>query len=193
LKLDKNGIYFIFVLYCKYSTGKDVILPIFTTKLLEVYMPQKFRSFLILSLIMALLLPSVSVGQSRTDYDGHLRVFVVEPVSRWENSASDPFDFAVIDFAYDENIYITESFSEVIDWDGNTVGFGDVTSDNIMVIAALYNAEGHLAYAYPPSSNPFTAHYVDAAAVATPGNPGSNQVTTEYTHTVFVEEAAATW
>lgn len=62
-----------------------------------------------------------------------------------------------------------------------------------MVMAAVYNSEGHTAYSYPPSSNPFTAHYVDAMAAANAGETGYNHVQTGFTHTVFTEEATATW
>jgi len=156
-------------------------------------MPRKIMPLAVLLFILGLLPTSILSNNSRTDYEGRLIVYIIEPTSRWDNSDSDPFDFAVIDFGYDEDLYISESFSETFDWDGTAAGFDDITSDNIMVIAALFNAEGHPAYAYPPSSNPFTAHYVDAAAAATPGNPGSNETTGEFTHNVFVEEAAATW
>ena len=78
--------------------------------------------------------------------------------------------------------------------DGNTITWnGDITEDNVMVIAALFNPIAHQGYAYPPSTNSFPAYYVDAAAAATPGTIDYNTQTENYTHTVFIEEGTATW
>ena len=62
-----------------------------------------------------------------------------------------------------------------------------------MVVAAVFNSMKNVGYSKPPSGNPFDAFYIDAAAGATPGDPGSNQVTEEFTHTVFLEEGTASW
>jgi len=62
-----------------------------------------------------------------------------------------------------------------------------------MVIAVISNSEQHQEYVTPPSDKPFKAYYTDATAAATPGNTGYNTVTTNFTHTVFVEEITATW
>jgi thiol-disulfide isomerase/thioredoxin len=62
-----------------------------------------------------------------------------------------------------------------------------------MVMAAVFSPDTYQAYAYPPSNNPFDAHYVDAAAATTPGNTSYNTVKENFTHTVFVEEGTATW
>ena len=48
------------------------------------------------------------------------------------------------------------------------------------------------AYASPPSSYPFWAYYVEAAAAATPGMVDSNNSDGAFTHTVFLEEASST-
>ena len=64
-----------------------------------------------------------------------------------------------------------------------------MNSSNIEVIGAVYEFEGKTNYSDPPSGYPFTARLVDAAAVATPGNPGVEAATLPYTHTVFVEYA----
>ena len=59
-------------------------------------------------------------------------------------------------------------------------------------MAAIFNPESHIGYALPPSTNPFEAHDVDAAAAATPGYTGYNKVTEGFNHTVFIEEGTAT-
>lgn len=122
-------------------------------------------------------------------YTGRLRVYIVEPVSRWNNYAGQPYHFGFLGFALNEAISIDpqDTYHNSITW------AGDISESNAMVIAAVFNSESHQGYAYPPSSNPFTAHYTDATAAATPGNTGYNTVTSEFTHTVLVEEATATW
>lgn len=122
-------------------------------------------------------------------YTGRVRLYVVEPVSRWNNYAGQPYHFGFLGFAVNEIISIdpADTYHKSVTWNG------DISESNAMVIAAVFNSEPHQGYAYPPSSNPFTAYYTDATAAATPGNTGYNTVTSEFTHTVLVEEATATW
>ncbi len=126
-------------------------------------------------------------------YQGHLRIYVVEPESRWNNYDGEPYHFGFLDFAFNDMISLEyqEVFTNSITWDGNQAGFGDIQENNIIVMAALFNPEIHKGYSNPPMGFPFEAHYVDAAAAATPGNSASNTVNEEFTHTVFVEEATA--
>jgi hypothetical protein len=128
-------------------------------------------------------------------YDGHLRVYVVEPVSRWNNYDGDPYHFGFLDFAIDEELSIDylDTYNKQVTWNAQQAGYQNVEEENIMVMAAVFNPEDHLKYAYPPSTNPFDAYYVDAAAAATPGTTGENTVNENFTHTVFVEEGTATW
>jgi len=126
-------------------------------------------------------------------YQGHLRIYVVEPESRWNNYDGEPYHFGFLDFAYNDVLSIDylDTYSDTIIWNGNQAGFGDIQENNIIVMAALFNPEIHKGYSNPPTNFPFEAHYVDAAAAATPGNSASNTVNEEFTHTVFVEEATA--
>lgn len=132
---------------------------------------------------------------ARADYGGTLRVFVVEPTSRWWDAEGKNFEFGFLSFAAEEPFALP--YGEKADiqaiWDGNAVGFGDVTEDNIMVIAVVYNDDPVTAYSDPPSGSPFSAFYVDAAAAARPGETGYNQVTPISTHTLFIEEGSATY
>jgi len=130
-----------------------------------------------------------SIVATDTPYTGHLRVYVVEPVSRWKNNNGEPYHFGFLDFAFNDDISIDpqDTLQKSITWEG------DVTEENVMVIAVVSNSEEHQEYASPPSDKPFKAYYTDAAAAATPGNTGYNMVTTGFTHTVFVEEVTATW
>jgi len=130
---------------------------------------------------------------SKDTYSGHLRIYVVEPSSRWDNFDRDPYHFGFLDFAFDDTLSLRfqETFTDSITWDGSN--FNNLKEDNIMVMAAVFNQEINTGYSDPPSGNPFDAHYVDAAAAAKPGETGTNTVNEDFTHTVFVEEGTATW
>ena len=122
-------------------------------------------------------------------YEGRLLIYVTEPVSRWNMFNQEPYHFGSLGYAYDDTISIEylDTFEDSIVWDG------DVEEENVMVMAAVFNAEAHVGYANPPDGNPFEAHYTDATAAAIPGEVGYNTVTEEFSHTVFVEEGTATW
>ena len=128
-------------------------------------------------------------------YDGQLRVYIVEPVSRWNDYDGNPYHFGFLDFAMDETLSIgyLETYDKQMTWDAHTVGYDSIQNDNIMVIAAVFNPAIFKKYSYPPSKNPFDAHYVDAAAAAKPGEIGFNFKNETFTHTIFCEEATATW
>ena len=147
-------------------------------------------------------LQSNSTSSSRTDYAGRLIVYVVEPISRWLDNgesvpaaAPKPFGNAVIAYAFDEDIYVSETMDVTFDWDADAAGFGDITESNLKVIGVLFNAEIHQGYSDPgnPSFLPYDAHYVDAAVDAFSGETNNNSTGGPYTHTVFLEESAATW
>jgi thiol-disulfide isomerase/thioredoxin len=157
-----------------------------------------------ISLITVLLLTTVGFGTIQADitqqtnnnsYNGQLRVYIVEPQSRWDNFDGDPYHYGFLDYAIDETLSINylDTYNTEVTWNAQEAGYSNVKENNIIVIAAVFNPEINKGYAYPPSRNQFDAHYVDAAAGATPGNIGYNQVTEDFTHTVFVEEATATW
>ncbi|MCP4705024.1 MAG: hypothetical protein GY865_10470 [candidate division Zixibacteria bacterium] len=137
---------------------------------------------------------------TRTDADGHLIIYVIEPTGRWLDFgqafpayAPAPFGNAVIAYPFDEDVYITESFDVTLDWDGVAAGFGDITEGNIKVIAAYSQAEAIPTTSTPPNSFYYNAHHIIAAADAYPGVPGSNYTDGDYTHTVLIEEAASEW
>ena len=129
---------------------------------------------------------TTSAGNS---YEGILRVYIVEIESRWKMYSNVPYHFALYDTAFEEELDIKylDTFENTILWDG------DIEEDNVIVMAALYNPEGHKNYADPPNKRPFTAHYIDAAAAALPGETGYNTVNQDFTHTVLVEKGTATW
>ncbi len=140
------------------------------------------------------MLYSLSEKIDSLPYQGHLRIYVVEPDSRWEHYDDDAYRYGFLDFAYNDVLSIDylDTYSDTIIWNGNQAGYGDIHMNNIMVIAAVFNPEVNKGYADPPFSNPFEAHYADAVAGATSGDTGSNTVNDSFTHTVFVEVATAT-
>ena len=93
---------------------------------------------------------SITVQNNEAEeYEGHLRVYIVEPESRWNDADNNPYHFGVLAIPIDKSLaYVKEkprtlgeiyTFSKT--WVGSRVGFGDITKDNIMVIAALYDAD----------------------------------------------------
>ncbi len=159
---------------------------------------------ILITIIGILLVSSLSTGIGKQtsnnvndsiSYEGILRVYIVEPVSRWDNYDGEPYHFGFLDFAFNDvlSIEYLDTYTNSITWNANQAGFGDIQEDNIIVMAALFSPEINKGYSNPPMNYPFEAHYVDAAAAATPGNSASNLVTEESTHTVFVEEATAEW
>ncbi len=110
-----------------------------------------------------------------SSYQGHLRAYVTETVSTlgWGTDAQgDPYAFTFLDYAFDESVYVEagSTWKDSTVWSGyqhsDGVGhnFGNITPDNITVIAAVFDTTWHQGYSYPPSSYPFDAYYVDEAA-----------------------------
>ena len=122
-------------------------------------------------------------------YDGRLIVYVVEPESRWNMYNGQPYHYACVDFAIDDDLSINylDTYQNSVTWDG------DVTEQNVIVIAAVFGPDVYQSYAYPPAQNPFNAYPVDAGAGAHPGETAYNTVNEDFTHTVIVEEGTATW
>jgi len=148
--------------------------------------------------------PQAVAKDAKVNYGGTLRVFVVEPTSRWQDSEYKKYDFGFLSFAIEQPISVPygETVNYQATWNGNdftyaagppALTFGDVTEGNIMVMAVVYNDDPVTAYSNPPTGAPFLAYYVDAAASATPGHTGYNTTTPTSTHTMFIEEGSATW
>lgn len=127
------------------------------------------------------------------NYQGRLRIYVAEPLSRWEAYDYQPYHYGFLDFALDIPLSLAynESRADTIRWDGNAAGFNNLSANNLIVIAAIFNGAGYTAYSY--SGYPFTAYNVDAAAAAKTDSQWSNTVNANYSHTVFIEEGTGTW
>jgi hypothetical protein len=106
-----------------------------------------------------------------TSYSGHLRVYVTEIMSTmgWYDTNGDPYTFAFLDYAFNQNIAIDSGVS----WQASTLwngfdhddgygnDFGGIIPDNIMIFAVVYNDTIHQGYSKPPGEYPFDAYYVD--------------------------------
>jgi len=122
-------------------------------------------------------------------YDGTLRVMIVEPTSRWQDAYGTDFENGFLDWATIAGVSLsdTSTWDTTVLWDADAAGYPDISQDNIMVIAALYNADGELRDAFFPNGFYFLAYPVDATAAATLGSPGTNQASESCTHTVMIE------
>ncbi len=115
---------------------------------------------------------SVSVQNNEAStYDGHIRVYVIEKNSTyWHDTNNQPYGFAFLNYAFNQDISIGvgNTWQSSTVWNGNDYGFGSITQDNTMVVAAVFNDDWHQGYSYPPSTNPFDAYYVDESTIAIP-------------------------
>ena len=155
--------------------------------------------------LLILLLSFTSVGSAAevqdrlkispsAGYACTIRLYIVEPVSRWTDAYDNEFSFGFLDFGMVENIDADNgsTWMTTVGWNGTVAGYPDIQEDNIMVIAVLFNEASAPTDAYPPFGYWFNAHSVDAAAYSTPGVLGRDMATGPYTHTVFIEEGTET-
>jgi hypothetical protein len=108
-----------------------------------------------------------------SNYPGRLRIYVIELVSTlWNDYNGNPYYHAFLDFAENKDINIpaSGSITDTITWDGAAAGYPGITEDNIQVILAVFDDQGHQAYSDPPSGAPFTAYYSDECVAAIPCN-----------------------
>jgi len=130
-----------------------------------------------------------SLNDTQSVYTGMLRIYIVETTSRWNMYDGNPYHNGFLDFAYEDTLSLEylKPVENTITWSGN------VSKDNVFVIASIFNPNTNVGYAFPPSSKPFDAYFVDASAKAYPDQTGSNMRTNSITHSVFIEEGTATW
>ncbi len=81
------------------------------------------------------------INTGSSTYDGHVRIYVTEIVSRWNNAEGAPFQQALLKIPKDEDFSVSGSstWDTTVTYDGDTDGYGDITSDNIRVIAAVFD------------------------------------------------------
>lgn len=152
------------------------------------------NKILMICVVLIVLVPALhSISTLNTTkggkYKGNLRVYIAEIDSRWRMENRQPYHYAFIDYAFNDDIEISylDTYEDSLTWQG------DIDKGNLMVYAVMFNSEDHLSYADPPDGRPFDAYYVDAAAACEPGESDSNVKNDEFTHTVFCEIGTATW
>lgn len=147
-----------------------------------------------LALIAAMILIT-STASNGADYNGTLRVYMTETVSRWTDHEGHKYDNALLDFATQEAINVPDNsvYTSTLIWNSASAGYGDLLASNYAATAVIFIDTSVVTDAYDPLGFWFDAYYSDAAAQATPGKAGANLVSPGYTHTVFVEEGTANW
>ncbi|MCP4567218.1 MAG: PKD domain-containing protein [FCB group bacterium] len=137
------------------------------------------------------------------NYNATLRVYVIEKLTyRWWDNLSNWYRNAMLSFAIDSAISIPleGTASITATWNGNdhtytnddgtgSYTFGNIVESNIMVVAALFNADPITSYSDDPPGSPFNAYLIDASAAADMGETGSDNTSGGYTHTVLLEKA----
>ena len=80
-----------------------------------------------------------------SSYEGTLKIYIVEPTSRWNDNDGEPYHFGFLDFAFNDalNIPLGDTFVEEITWDAYSAGFTDVRENNLMAIAAVFSPLKH--------------------------------------------------
>ena len=94
-------------------------------------------------------------------YNGRLRVYLTEKISRWSGPEGDPYHFGLFDYLIDKEISINangnDTFQEIRD-------ISTLDPENLMVIGVVFNSEKKQGYSDPPYNKyPFDAYYADAA------------------------------
>ena len=100
-------------------------------------------------------------------FDGYVRAYIVEKVSRYNNYDGDPYHFGFLDYAFDQSIELEpfETLELSTVWiggeheDKNGDDFSDIDYDNINIFVAFFNDEStstdkyvlETAFAIPPT------------------------------------------
>ena len=98
------------------------------------------------------------VNNEPEEYNGHLRVYVVEKESRWDDNGGNPYHFGVLDIPIDRSLSVVpqsqqqgnpsplgDTYTFRKTWFGAIYGFGDITQDNILVIASVFDPDSDYA------------------------------------------------
>ncbi|MBC7128137.1 MAG: Ig-like domain-containing protein [Thermoplasmatales archaeon] len=99
------------------------------------------------------------------NYSGYLKVYVVEPTSRWKDARGNPFHFALLGYAIKREINIEKNEKMRID-----AVFNEATNkENVMAIAVVFRNQSEMRYSDPPSdTHAFLANFVDACIASPP-------------------------
>jgi len=82
-------------------------------------------------------------------FDGFIRAYITEPISRYDNYDGDPYHFGFLDYAFEESVDL-EPHEELVlttTWiggehqDANGNDFSDIDYDNLVIFASLFDDE----------------------------------------------------
>jgi len=105
-------------------------------------------------------------NNEETTYEGRIRIYINEIQSRWTDHDGNPYTYAFLDFAGNQDISIPPGENISINklWVADAAGYGDVYPENLYIIAVVFNAEYTLKFSDPPdNTKSFEAHYADIA------------------------------
>jgi hypothetical protein len=108
-----------------------------------------------------------------TDYNGILKLYLTEKVSRWSNTIVTEVDdvepsyhFGFIDYIINKEVKIDAKGNKTQIF-ANTFSdflFSDLDPENLVIFAVIFNSETNQKYSYTEEKeNKFTANYADAA------------------------------
>ena len=115
-------------------------------------------------------------NEGNLPYFGKLRSYVTEIVSRWRDYEGNPYHFALLDFAINKVVLLKPGETKELmgTFDGTEIHgnqtYEDITSDNIMVISAIFHWIPHFRRGYQGERfrQRYFAFIADQATAATP-------------------------
>jgi hypothetical protein len=94
-------------------------------------------------------------------YEGRIRVYLTQKISKWSGPEGDPYHFGFLDYLINQEISINSNENLTFE---KSMDISSLDPENLMVIGAVFNSEKNEAYSDPPTNRfPFDAYYVDAA------------------------------
>lgn len=88
-------------------------------------------------------------NNEENDYNGLLRVYIVEPESRWEDIKGNMIHYGVLDIPVIKPLSVSRVYAKTLGemytfthtWFGALHGFNDVTKDNLIVVASVFDKQ----------------------------------------------------
>jgi hypothetical protein len=89
------------------------------------------------------------INNEAEEFKGRIRTYIVEKDSRWNDYSGKPYHYAAIDIPIDKDLSVVrteaiplgESYTISKTWRGGLIGFGDITKENIIVIASVFEKD----------------------------------------------------
>ena len=114
-----------------------------------------------------------------SSFQGMIRMYVVEKESRWLDNSGKPYHYAAIDIPIDQLLSVPRSnakplgdtYTYEITWEGSLLGFGDITQENIIVFASVFEKK---------------SDYVVETAAAEPTTKSNQQINQKLINTYLV-------